>query len=112
MSRILQIHPDDNVAVALEPLKAGDVVETSAGTVTLRQDIPQGHKLALTDIPAGAAVVKYGFPIGHATQAIHVGDWVHNHDLATSLNEEAVTAAAITPVRRSGSSPPWAASTV
>ena len=99
MSRILQIHPDDNVAVALEPLKAGDVVETSAGAVTLRQDIPQGHKLALTDIPAGATVVKYGFPIGHATQAIHVGDWVHSHDLATSLNEEAVTAAAITPVQ-------------
>ena len=99
MSRILQIHPDDNVAVALEPLKAGEVVETSAGAVTLRQDIPQGHKLALTDIPAGAAVVKYGFPIGHATQAIHVGDWVHSHDLATSLSEEAVTAAAITPVQ-------------
>ena len=99
MSRILQIHPDDNVAVALEPLKAGEVVETSAGAVTLREDIPQGHKLALMDIPSEAAVVKYGFPIGHATQAIHVGDWVHSHDLATSLNEEAVTAAAITPVQ-------------
>ena len=95
MSRILQIHPDDNVAVALEPLKAGDVVETSAGAVTLRQDIPQGHKLALMDIPSEAAVVKYGFPIGHATQAIHVGDWVHSHDLATSLDGEAVTSAAI-----------------
>lgn len=95
MSHILQIHPDDNVAVALEPLKAGEVVETSAGTVTLREDIPQGHKLALTDIPAGATVVKYGFPIGHATQAIHVGDWVHSHDLATSLDGEAVTSVAI-----------------
>lgn len=95
MSRILQIHPDDNVAVALEPLKAGDVVETSAGAVTLRQDIPQGHKLALMDIPSEAAVVKYGFPIGHATQAIHVGDWVHSHDLATSLDGEAVTSASI-----------------
>ena len=99
MSHILQIHPDDNVAVTLEPLKAGEVVETSAGAVTLREDIPQGHKLALMDIPSGAAVVKYGFPIGHATQTIHVGDWVHSHDLATSLNEEAVTAAAITPVQ-------------
>ena len=85
MSHILQIHPDDNVAVALEPLKSGETLETSAGTVTLREDIPQGHKLALMDIPSGAAVVKYGFPIGHATQAIHVGDWVHSHDLATSL---------------------------
>ena len=95
MSHILQIHPDDNVAVALEPLKAGEVVETSAGTVTLREDIPQGHKLALMDIPSEAAVVKYGFPIGHATQAIHVGDWVHSHDLATSLDGEAVTSASI-----------------
>ena len=91
MSHILQIHPDDNVAVALEPLKAGETLETSAGTVTLREDIPQGHKLALMDIPSGAVVVKYGFPIGHATQTIHVGDWVHSHNLATSLNEEAVT---------------------
>ena len=95
MSRILQIHPDDNVAVALEPLKSGETLETSAGTVTLREDIPQGHKLALMDIPSGAAVVKYGFPIGHATQAIHVGDWVHSHDLATSLDGEAVTSASI-----------------
>ena len=64
MSHILQIHPDDNVAVALEPLKSGETLETSAGTVTLREDIPQGHKLALMDIPSGAAVVKYGFPCG------------------------------------------------
>ena len=95
MSHILQIHPDDNVAVALEPLKAGETLETPAGTVTLREDIPQGHKLALMDIPSEAAVVKYGFPIGHATQAIHVGDWVHSHDLATSLDGEAVTSASI-----------------
>ena len=101
MSHILQIHPDDNVAVALEPLKSGETLETSAGTVTLREDIPQGHKLALMDIPSGAAVVKYGFPIGHATQAIHVGDWVHSHDLATSLDGEAVTSASIAVPTRS-----------
>lgn len=91
----------NNVAVALEPLKAGEVVETSSGAVTLRQDIPQGHKLALMDIPSGAVVVKYGFPIGHATQAIHVGDWVHSHDLATSLDGEAVTSASIAVPTRS-----------
>ncbi|MBD8988776.1 MAG: altronate dehydratase [Clostridiales bacterium] len=101
MSHILQIHPDDNVAVALEPLKAGETLETSAGTVTLREDIPQGHKLALMDIPSGAVVVKYGFPIGHATQTIHVGDWVHSHDLATSLDGEAVTSASIAVPTRS-----------
>ena len=133
MNNFIRIHPGDNVAVALEPLKAGDVVETSAGAVTLRQDIPQGHKLALMDIPSEAAVVKYGFPIGHATQAIHVGDWVHSHDLATSLDGEPLPRRPSRPdaisgpclphlsglspqggwasAMRSGSFPPWAVST-
>lgn len=66
MSRILQIDPHDNVAVALEPLTAGTTVETGSQRVMLCADIPQGHKVALADIPCGAPVVKYGYPIGHA----------------------------------------------
>lgn len=64
MSRLIRINPRDNVAVALEPLKSGE----SALGVTLREDIPAGHKFALCDIAENENVVKYGFPIGHATQ--------------------------------------------
>lgn len=97
MSRILQIDPHDNVAVALEPLTAGTVVETGSQRVTLCVDIPQGHKVALEDIPCGAPVVKYGYPIGHACADIARGQWVHTHNLATSLNGESVTESRIMP---------------
>ena len=45
-----------------------------------------GHKYALRDITAGAAIVKYGMPIGHATRAIRAGDHVHVHNMATDLS--------------------------
>ena len=62
MSRFIRIQPRDNVAVALEPLKAG---ETVLG-VSLLEDIPAGHKFALTDIAENENIVKYGFQIGRA----------------------------------------------
>lgn len=75
MRQTLQIHPADNVAVIL----------TDDSPVA-----PRGHKIALRSIAAGEPVVKYGFPIGHATQDIAEGEWVHTHNLATALgaNEE------------------------
>lgn len=73
----LKIHPDDLVAVALAPLSAGTVVEIQDQTVTLKEDIPQGHKFALADIRAGKPVIKYGSPIGVAKKDIPCGAWVH-----------------------------------
>ena len=56
--RFIQIHPSDNVAVALENLKAGE----NAGVI-LREDIGRGHKFALRPIRNGENIVKYGMPI-------------------------------------------------
>ena len=86
MSRCLRIAPTDNVAVALEPVAAGIRVAVEGASVTTREDIPQGHKLALTAIPAGADVIKYGYPIGRARTEIQPGQWVHTHNLATRLD--------------------------
>ncbi len=47
-----------------------------------------GHKYALTDIPMGATVYKYGHSIGRATADIQKGEWVHTHNLQTALAEE------------------------
>ena len=87
MKTYLRIHPTDNVAVALAPLSAGTSVELDGISLTLAEDIPQGHKLALTDIPEDAQIIKYGYPIGIAKEDIHPGCWVHIHNIRTGLGD-------------------------
>ena len=86
MNKIVQITPRDMVAVALQPLAAGEAVSYGAGAVTPLSDIPMGHKVALRDIRKGEPVIKYGFPIGEATEDIPVGGHVHSHNLHTLLS--------------------------
>ena len=85
--KALILNAKDNVATALVDLSGGAslVVSSPDGSelnVLLRQDIPLGHKFALAPIPSGAQVVKYGVPIGAATQDIDEGEHVHVHNLA------------------------------
>ena len=54
---------------------------------TLLEDIPQGHKFALEKISAGSAVIKYGSPIGYATEDIPAGSWIHTHNMKTGLGD-------------------------
>ncbi len=70
MKEFLQINPADTVAVALRALPG----------------IPAGHKFALRDIAEDEDVIKYGYPIGHATRAIAKGELVDHHNIATNLS--------------------------
>ena len=83
--KAIWLNAKDNVATALEPMKAGEEVEVSLGdenlSVQLQEDIPLAHKFALTDVAEGEPVYKYGMPIGGATQAIRKGEHVHDHNL-------------------------------
>ncbi len=88
MNELLRITTRDNVAVALKPLAAGERVTDGAVTLTLRDDIPAGHKAALTDLRAGEPVIKYGYPIGSAKADIPAGSHVHVHNLRTLLSGE------------------------
>ena len=58
----MQIHPKDNVEVR-----------------------ENGHKYALRKINSGENIIKYGFPIGHATCDIEIGEHVHTHNVKTNL---------------------------
>jgi len=80
---VIQISPSDNVATALEPLSAGQVIQVESRRITVREPIAHGHKIALTAIAAGEPVVKYGSPIGTATQEIEAGSHVHVHNVAS-----------------------------
>lgn len=77
----IRINDNDNVIVALRNITAGEDV---AG-VTAAENIDRGHKMALVDIKEGENVVKYGYPIGHATKDIKKGEWIHTHNLKTNL---------------------------
>lgn len=85
---LIQINPLDNVAVALWDIAAGErcAVIGLAGEITAAEAIPAGHKLSLSAIAAGENIVKYGAPIGHATQNIAPAAHVHSHNLSTNLS--------------------------
>ncbi len=87
--KLIKIHPADNVAVALEDVKAGETLTAGGETVTAAEDVARGHKIALTRIGAGASVVKYGVPIALAGEDIPAGAWVHVHNARTALSEHA-----------------------
>lgn len=80
------IHDSDDVAVALRPLLPGESVALARGSVTVREAIARGHKIALRDIRAGEVVRKYGWPIGRAVADIPAGSHVHTTNLATQLS--------------------------
>ncbi len=72
----IRMHDRDNVAIVANDggLPAGTVL---ANGLTLRDRVPQGHKVALVDVVAQAPVLRYGIPIGFALQDIPAGSWVH-----------------------------------
>jgi altronate hydrolase len=84
----LRIDRRDSVATALRALSAGERVRVDDAEVELRDDIPRGHKLAVTAVAAGAPVLKFGFPIGTATRDIVAGDHVHTHNVGTALGDQ------------------------
>ena len=88
--KLIHISTKDNVAVAIAPIAAGETAAFGDGQVTAKENIPQGHKIAVDGIAPGEQVVKYGYPIGHATAEIKAGEWVHTHNMATNLEGEVV----------------------
>lgn len=73
MSLLVKVQESDNVAIAVKPLAAGSEVEG----LHINQDIPQAHKVALEDIPAGSPVIRYGVVLGYAIDSIRRGDWIN-----------------------------------
>jgi len=87
MQQAIKIAPRDNVAVALIDLDEGSVLTLDDVTVTLRQPVARGHKFALRSIAVDEHVIKYGLPIGHATQPIAAGEHVHAQNARTNLSD-------------------------
>ncbi|MGN0167348.1 MAG: UxaA family hydrolase [Acetatifactor sp.] len=91
MQNFLKINDNDNVVVALNPIPAGESlqveVQGETKAITALEEIPAGHKMAICDIPEGGDVIKYGYRIGNAKEAIKAGAWIHTHNVKTALGD-------------------------
>ena len=88
MTRLILMNERDTVAIAPRDLPEGELVVIDDQSITLKEAVPMGHKVARVDIAKDADVIRYGEPIGHATEDITAGQYVHVHNVFTNLTRE------------------------
>ena len=79
--RLLLLDPRDTVLVVASRIRAGEAFTLDGRSLTAAVDLPLGHKIARRAIAAGDKVLKYGVPIGTATEAIPAGAHAHVHNI-------------------------------
>ena len=67
---LLRVHPRDDVLIALRDVQSGETVRSPVEALVATASVPRGHKLAATAIKAGAAIHKYGWPIGRDRKSV------------------------------------------
>ena len=82
--RLIRLGPEDNVLVLATGLAGGTRLTVDGIEVTLPQPLGLGHKVAAREISAGETIVKYGAPIGVATEAIAPGAHVHVQNMRSN----------------------------
>lgn len=81
MQKLLRIHSDDDMLVALTDLAAGETLTCDGETLTLRADVRGKHKVAVKSFSVGDVLRLYGVPVGKATQPIARGEAIGTHNL-------------------------------
>src|SRR5919205_1188564 len=71
--RIIHIHPQDNVLVALDDLKKHEIIVFAGEEYFLLEDIPAKHKFFMYDLQPGDDVIMYGVLVGKAVQPVESG---------------------------------------
>lgn len=77
----VRLHPSDPLVVLTRPFAKGESLQVDGRNIVVRDDVPAGHKLAVTEIESDRPVFKYGWAIGLATRNIEVGEHIHSHNL-------------------------------
>ena len=86
-NKFIIMDKNDNCATSLMDLSQGEKLEVEDKSITLSNRIPVGHKFALLQIKKGDVIIKYGKIIGIATEDIHMGDWMHIHNIKSHYLE-------------------------
>jgi len=87
MKNFIKIKESDNVVVALSDIYKGETIAVEGCDISIMENVRRGHKIAARDISSGEDILKYGFPIGHATRDIAQGETIHSHNLRTNLEK-------------------------
>jgi len=87
-NKYIQIQEDDNVIIALSPIKKGERISIGNYSFISLEDINLGHKIALKEIAKDENIIKYGYPIGRAKENIKQGSHVHTHNTITNLSKQ------------------------
>lgn len=77
IARLIKLDEADTVAIVSEAAKRGEVISG----ITLLDDIPQGHKVALGPMKRGDAVIRYGVILGYLNKDVQAGQWINEHTL-------------------------------
>lgn len=86
MNTFLQIHPDDNVLVALQDLQRGTEVRFNGSTITLLKDVPAKHKFMISDVQTGDPITMYGVLVGKANTTINKGEIITTENIKHDAN--------------------------
>jgi hypothetical protein len=81
IAQVILLHPKDNILVCVAHICAGDEILIDNHAVRVQKDIDVGHKLARYALELGDKIFRYGAPIGSITQAVHMGEHVHMHNM-------------------------------
>lgn len=83
MGKAILVNQKDNVVTAVSDIKKGEEIVypgSGANPIKAREEIPYGHKTAISKISQGGDIIKYGEVVGRAGKDIEPGDWVHSHN--------------------------------
>jgi altronate hydrolase len=84
MERVLKLHRNDNILVALQDLRKGERVSLDGQDYVLISDIPAKHKFAAEDLAAGARVVMYGVVVGKTRDLVLRGEIIATRNVSHS----------------------------
>ena len=88
MSRAIKINPQDNMIVALENLKKGEVIKIEEKQIILEEDIQLKHKFTQESLKKGDLLVMYGVKVGIANQEIPMGAALTTENMDNTFNND------------------------
>lgn len=90
--KVLKVHADDNVVVALTNLSKGETVTLDGQSYTLTDDITAKHKFVATDLQAGDSIIMYGVLVGKAQSPIKKGGLISTGNVKHAANDFEISA--------------------